>query len=313
VSAAREELEGRLQHTLDERYHHRHPFNLRMHAGELSREEIRTWVRNRYYYQTRIPIKDGLILSKAQEPAFRRDWIRRIQDHDGNAEHDGGLSLWLDLAQAVGLERRSVEALEDILPGVRAACDAYVEFVASHDLLESVAASLTELRAGALMRERAAAWETHYRWVEPAGLAYFRARTTQAPADAEEGLRFVLENARTAEDQDRCLAALERKCQILWNLLDAVDAANARPRLARRAQLRNDPDDPMLVLPERAVRLNGSGGEILALCDGKRSAREIADALRKRHPDVQNIENDVHHFLAEMRRLGALEHNDRRT
>ena len=303
-------LETRLQHTLDERYHHRHPFNLRMHAGDLSPDEIRTWVRNRYYYQTRIPIKDGLILAKAQEPAFRRAWIRRIHDHDGDREHSGGLALWLALAEAVGLDRKSVEKLEGVLPGVQSACDAYVEFVTSHDLLESVAATVTALRAGALMDERAAAWEARYTWVKPEGLQYFRTRTTQAPADAEEGLRFVLENAKTPEDRDRCVAALELICQILWNLLDAVDAAHARPQLARHAQLRLDADEPMLVLPERAVRLNESGGEILSLCDGKRTARDIADALRERHPDVPALENDVHQFLAEMRRLGALEHGD---
>ena len=305
-------LEDRLQRTLDERYHHRHPFNLRMHAGGLSRDEIRTWVRNRYYYQTRIPIKDGLILAKAQEPAFRREWIRRIHDHDGDAERAGGLALWLDLAEAVGLDRDSVERLDGVLPGVQSACDAYVEFVRSHDLLESVASSLTELRAGALMRERAAAWETHYTWVKPEGLRYFRARTTQAPTDAEESLRFVLENAKASEDRDRCVAALERKCQILWSLLDAVDAAHARPRLARRAQLRLGADEPMVVLPERAVRLNESGSEILALCDGERTAREIAGELQRRHPEVHSLEDDVHDFLAEMGRLGALEHGDDR-
>ncbi len=305
-------LEDRLRRTLDERYHHRHPFNLRMHAGTLTRDEIRTWVRNRYYYQTRIPIKDGLILAKAQEPAFRREWIRRIHDHDGDAERAGGLALWLDLAEAVGLDRDSVERLDAILPGVQSACDAYVEFVRSHDLLESVASSLTELRAGDLMRERAAAWQAHYAWVKPEGLHYFRTRTTQAPADAEEGLRFVLENAKTPEDRDCCVAALERKCQILWSLLDAVDAAHARPRLTRRAQLRRDADEPMVVLPERAVRLNQSGSEILALCDGERTAREIAGELQRRHPEVHSLEDDVHDFLAEMRRLGAVEHGDDR-
>ena len=78
------DLEARLRRVLDERYHHRHPFNLRMHEGRLAPDELRTWVRNRYYYQTRIPIKDGLILAKAGDPRFRRSWIRRIRDH----EHD---------------------------------------------------------------------------------------------------------------------------------------------------------------------------------------------------------------------------------
>jgi pyrroloquinoline-quinone synthase len=299
-------FEARLRRVLGERYHHRHPFNLRMHAGTLTRDEIRTWVRNRYYYQTRIPIKDGLILAKAQDPGFRREWIRRIRDHDGERAGTGGLELWLALAEAVGLERAEVESLSHVLPGVRAACDAYVEFVASHDLLESVASSLTEMSAGEIMRARIAAFEEHYPWVKPEGLAYFRARTKQAPADSQEGLHFVLTHARSREEQERCVRALERKCEILWSLLDAVEAAHRCPRLASHAQLRGGAE-ALLVLPERAVRLNESGREILALCDGRRTADELARSLRERHPAAPGIEGDVHAFLAEMEALGAVE------
>src|SRR4029450_1320079 len=148
------DLEARLRAIGAERYHHCHPFNLRMHAGLLSRDELRSWVANRYCYQTRIPLKDGLILAKSGDPAFRRGWIGRIQDHDGTAEREGGLALWLALARAVGLDERRVASLADVLPGVRRACDAYVEFVERHDLLESVASSLTELFAGDIMDAR---------------------------------------------------------------------------------------------------------------------------------------------------------------
>ena len=300
-------LESRLRAIGTERYHHRHPFNLRMHAGTLSPEEIRTWVANRYYYQTRIPVKDGLILAKSADPAFRRSWIGRIQDHDGTAEREGGLALWLALARAVGLDAERVARLEGVLPGVRRACDAYVAFVESHDLLESVAASLTELFAGDIMGERIAAFEEHYPWVDAEGLRYFRSRTVQAPSDARTGLAFVLTHARSPEDQERCAAALERKCEILWSLLDAIEAAHARPALSRAAQARLDDPEPMVVLPERAVKLRGSGREILALCDGERSALEVVDALRARHPEVPHLADDVHDFVDEMVKLGVLE------
>lgn len=308
MSAPKAGLEQRLRAVLAERYHDRHPFNVRMHEGRLSQDEIRTWVRNRYYYQTRIPVKDGLILTKSGSPEFRREWVGRIQDHDGRRPGEGGLELWLRLAEAVGLDRADVERCERILPGVRAACDAYVEFVAGHDLLESVAASLTEAAAGEIMKVRIAAWEKHYPWVDPEGLRYFRTRTEQAPKDAAFGMAFVIEHAKTLEDEDRCVAALERKCEILWRLLDAVEAAGRRPRLAAHARLRPDPADgaPTVVLPERAVRLNRSGEAILALCDGQRSAEAIAVALREAHPDADGIETEVHGFLAEMERLGVL-------
>ncbi len=300
------EFEARLRRIGDERYHHRHPFHLRMHDGALTREEIQTWVRNRYYYQTRIPIKDGLILSKAQDAGFRREWIRRIRDHDGDRPGEGGLELWLTLADAVSLDRRSVESLEGVLPGVRRACDAYVQFVESHELLESVASSLTELFAGDIMKVRIAAFEKHYPWVHAEGLRYFASRTRQAPRDAAEGLRFVLREARTRADQDRCLAALERKCEILWSLLDAIEAAHASPRLAPSAQLRSE-EPALVVLPERAVQLNDTGREILARCDGSRTANAIAGDLRRRHPEVEGVESDVHDFLDQMRQLGVLE------
>jgi pyrroloquinoline-quinone synthase len=302
-----EEFEARLRRIGEERYHHRHPFNLRMHEGDLSREEIRTWVRNRYYYQTRIPIKDGLIVAKAQDPAFRRDWIRRIRDHDGDRPGQGGLALWLALAEAVGLSRAEVEGLECILPGVRAACDDYVRFVESHDLLTSVASSLTELFAGDIMHVRIAAFETHYPWVAAEGLRYFRSRTEQAPSDAAWGLDYVLREASTREDQERCCAALERKCEILWRLLDAIAAAHTRPRLCRHAQLREEDSEILVVLPERAVKLNPSGREILALCDGERTAADVAAELRRGHPEVAELESDVHEFLGSMRSLGVLE------
>jgi len=308
VSWSEEEFERRLRAVGEERYHHRHPFNLRMHQGALSPEELRTWVRNRYYYQTRIPIKDGLILAKANDPGFRREWVRRIHDHDGIDEASGGLVLWLVLAEAVGLERGEVESQARVLPGVRRACDAYVEFVQGHDLLESVAASLTELFAGDIMALRIAAFEKHYLWVKSEGLDYFRSRTRQAPADARHGLRTVLDQAQSSEDQQRCVAALTRKCEILWSLLDAVEAAHARPRLSAHAQLRPEPDGgELVVLPERAVQLDANAGQILALCDGERCADDVAQELRARHPEASGIEADVHDFLDEMRRLGVLE------
>jgi pyrroloquinoline-quinone synthase len=301
------EFEARLRGILEERYHDRHPFNLRMHAGTLTPEEIRRWVRNRYYYQTRIPIKDGLILTKAEDPGFRRGWIRRIHDHDGTPAQEGGLELWLRLAEAVGLERAEVASLGNVLPGVRRACDAYVDFVSAHDLLESVASSLTELTSGALLGARAEAFEKHYPWVASEGLEYFRGRTRQAPRDAEEGLAFVLEHARSPEDQQRCAAALERKCEILWSLLDAVEWGGAKPRLSPHCQLRHEDEVSLAVLPERAVRLDGSSRKILTACDGQRCVEEVATEMARLHPEVQGIEGDVYDFLEHMERNGVLE------
>ncbi len=302
-----EEFAAALRHIGEERYHHKHPFNVRMHAGKLSRRAIQIWVANRYYYQTRIPIKDSLILTKSPEAEFRREWVQRIHDHDGARPGEGGLELWLQLAQAVGLERGPVAGLENVLPGVRRACDAYVEFVSGHDLLESVAASLTELFAGLIMVTRIAAFREHYTWVEPSGLDYFLSRARQAPKDSSFGLAYVTEHAQTRPDQERCLSALRRKCEILWSLIDAVERAASRHLIFAHALVREEPDGaPIIVLAERAVRLGGSGREILSLCDGERTGSDVARSMCERHPAERNVADDVHEFLGEIAAAGAL-------
>lgn len=209
------------------RYHDEHPFHRRMHEGALSRAELGRWVANRYYYQTRIPIKDAIILSKSEDPAFRRMWIQRVHDHDGTERDEGGLVRWQRLGDAVGLDRGELLSYKAVLPGVRFACDAYVHFVRDATLVEAVASSLTEFFAPDLMVKRIAAWEKHYPWVERSGLDYFRSRVTQGRRDSEQAIAFVIAHARTAELQERCVAALVHKTEILWHLLDAVQMAGA--------------------------------------------------------------------------------------
>ena len=225
----------RLRAEAAQRYHDQHFFHVAMHRGTLSREQLQAWTRNRFYYQTRIPIKDALILAKSEDPAFRRAWIRRIHDHDGHVEGEGGIELWLRLAEGVGLDRGEVERCEGVLPGVRFACDAYVELVRERSLLEAVASSLTELVAPELMSKRIVAWEQHYPWVRSDVLAYFRTRVPRARTDSQEALAFVTEHATTRELQERCVAALVRKTEILWHLLDCVAAAYGPQRPAADA------------------------------------------------------------------------------
>jgi pyrroloquinoline quinone (PQQ) biosynthesis protein C len=49
------------------RYHNLHPFHVRMDAGELSREDLRRWVANRFYYQR-------CSSSRESSPASMRTW-----------------------------------------------------------------------------------------------------------------------------------------------------------------------------------------------------------------------------------------------
>ncbi|HVJ89082.1 MAG TPA: pyrroloquinoline-quinone synthase PqqC [Labilithrix sp.] len=221
----RESFLARLREEGAKRYHDRHDFHVRMHAGKLSRRQIQAWVENRFYYQTRIPIKDAIILSKSEDRTFRRTWMRRISDHDGNEPGQGGIAQWLRLAKGVGLDVDEVEQMKHVLPGVRFACDAYVSLVRERPLVEAVAASLTEFFSPDIMARRIAAWEQHYPWVDADTLAYFRDRVTRAREDSREAIDYVLANATTRVTQERCIEALIRKTEILWELLDAIDRA----------------------------------------------------------------------------------------
>ena len=219
-------LVARLRSEGEKRYHDRHPFHLAMHAGTLTKRQIQAWVENRYAYQARIPRKDALVLAKSEDPAFRRVWIRRIVDHDGAAEGEGGLAMWERLAEGVGLDVARVKAQKDVLPGVRFACDGYLALVEKSPLVVAVASSLTEFFSPDIMSKRVLAWETHYPWVSPHVLEYFRSRVPRAARDSREAIDFVSAHAVTRELEDACVAALIEKCSILWALLDAVAYAH---------------------------------------------------------------------------------------
>jgi pyrroloquinoline-quinone synthase len=212
-----------------QRYHHLHPFHRRMNEGLLDRRQIQGWVANRYYYQETIPRKDAAILANCPDREVRRHWVRRIVDHDGTVngtvDGGGGIEAWLRLGEAVGLSREEVADERHVVPGVRFAVDAYLNFARTRPWVEAVASSLTELFAPDLMAARIAALERHYPWIDPAGLAYFRARLTQAPRDSEHALRVVTQRCRTPEQQAAAVAALSFKCDVLWSMLDAIDRA----------------------------------------------------------------------------------------
>jgi pyrroloquinoline-quinone synthase len=208
-------------------YHDRHPFHQKMNEGGLSHRQIQCWVANRFAYQASIPRKDAAILANCPDREVRRRWVRRILDHDGTADGEGGIEAWLRLGEAVGLTRQEVEDERHVVPGVRFAVDAYVTFARTRPWVEAVASSLTELFAPDLMAERLTAFERHYPWIDPRGLAYFRARLTQAPRDAEHALQVVTERCRTPDQRAAAVAALSFKCDVLWSMLDAIDRAHA--------------------------------------------------------------------------------------
>ena len=223
-----EEVIARLR-TQGARYHNLHPFHRRMDAGELTREELQRWVANRFYYQRCIPLKDAAIMSNCPEIEVRREWVRRIVDHDGTTDGTGGIESWLRLGEALGVSRGELLSERHVLPGVRYAVDAYVNFARRKPWIEAVASSLTELFGPAAIRVRLDALERHYDWIDPEGLEYFRARLVQAPRDAQYALDLTVERCRTREQQEAAVAALRFKTEMLWAQLEAIEGGDTQP------------------------------------------------------------------------------------
>jgi pyrroloquinoline-quinone synthase len=216
-----EEFERQLR-SLGNRYHIHHPFQVMMNRGELTREQIQGWVCNRFYYQISIPLKDGALISNCPDREVRRQWVQRILDHDGREGHEGGIEAWVRLGEACGLTRDDVESLRHVLPGVRFAVDAYVNFVRRADWREAVSSSLTELFAPTIHKERLANWPKYYPWIDVGGLEYFRRRLKEAHRDVDHGLGLTLQYFTTRTQQEKVIRIVQFKLDVLWTMLDAM-------------------------------------------------------------------------------------------
>ena len=223
MSAAwsREEFAAQLR-AQEHAYHIHHPFNVMLNSGAADPDQIRAWVANRFYYQINIPLKDAAILSNCTDRAVRRAWVQRILDHDGYGNDAGGIESWLRLGEAVGLARDAVENLQLVLPGVRFAVDAYVNFARRAPWQEAVCSSLTELFAPEIHKQRLANWPQHYPWIDTAGLHYFQSRISLARRDVEFGLEFTLDHFNTRALQLRAIDILKFKLDVLWQMSDAM-------------------------------------------------------------------------------------------
>ncbi len=226
------ELEARLRQIGAERYHSLHPFHKLLHGGGCSHGQVQAWVLNRFCYQSHIPMKDAALLSRCEDLELRREWRKRIEDHDGTGGgNEGGIERWLVLAEAVGLDRDDVVQLRGLLPATRFAVEAYVRFVRERSLLEAVASSLTELFAPKIHEERIAGLLAHYDFANERTMAYFKRRLKEAPEDVKFGLAYVTREARTRDQQEAVLDAVRFKTGMLWAQLDALHHAYVVPGL----------------------------------------------------------------------------------
>jgi coenzyme PQQ biosynthesis protein C len=223
---SKEEFEAQIRAIAPERYHDLHVFHKLLHGGKLSKDQVAAWALNRYVYQEAIPRKDAAFMSRVHDRDFRREWLHRIQDHDGNLiDDEGGLERWFRLTDCLGFDRAYVASMEGALPATKFAVESYVRYVVEQPLVVAAASQLTELFAPSIHRERIAGMLANYSFVNEEVMAYFKRRLTQAPRDVSFTLEFVKEHARTRDEQEACVEAVRFKCDVLWAQLDALHLA----------------------------------------------------------------------------------------
>ena len=218
---SRKEFEKKIR-AKEKYYHINHEFHILMNSGKLDKPAIQGWVANRFYYQVAIPVKDAAIMSNCWDREVRRQWIQRIIDHDGTAGDEGGIEAWLLLGEAVGLKRKDLWSHKYLLPGVKFAIDAYVNFAKQQPWEVAASSSLTELFAPKIHQKRLDKWPEYYPWIDEKGYSYFRKRLKEARRDVQHGLDITLDFYKTREEQERMLNVLQFKLDVLWTMLDCM-------------------------------------------------------------------------------------------
>ena len=304
-----DEFESRLRDIGKERYHDNCKFHHLLHSGKLNKGQVQAWALNRYYYQINISIKDSALMSRIKDPELRRVWIKRILDHDGRKDDEGGIERWYKLTDGLDMDREYVKSTKGILPATRFSVDAYVTFVKEKSLLEGVTSSLTELFAPKIHKERIVGMLENYDFINDQTMAYFKKRVDQATDDADFVLDYAIKNAHTRQEQEDVCEALKFKTDVLWVMQDALYHSYINghvppgafmpedlmtdiltidgdivPKFPKHVKFKyNEPrKEWVLLAPEKLVKPDQIAVEILKLVDGIKTVKKIANELSQK-------------------------------
>ena len=86
-------------------------------------------------------------------------------------------------------------------------------------------------------------------------------------------------------------------------------AGNNKPALATGCRWGGSKEEPVLLFPEGAIKVKGTGLAILGLCDGQRTVSEIIAELQRQYfgADMQRIREDAEKFLEQLQEKRILD------
>ena len=85
--------------------------------------------------------------------------------------------------------------------------------------------------------------------------------------------------------------------------------AQSKPRLAPGCRLGENNQQRVLLMPERALRLNGPSLEIVQRCDGQHTVQQIISDLQQIYSKAapKKVETDILDYLARLHDQRALD------
>ena len=202
-------------HTLDARVHARsilqHPFYIAWERGALTRAQLAIYARTYYPHVHAFPRYLEATIERTDDAASRVELQRNLADELSRpkAHHE----LWLDFADALGLDRHRV-ATAPPTPSARATVETF-ERLTSRDLASGLAALYAyESQQPEVSRRKMGGLRESYGVRSATGLAYFEVHAT-TDLQHREGERKALA---------RCLAGGTSPAVVLDAATDALDA-----------------------------------------------------------------------------------------
>lgn len=206
-----------------------HPFQLRLNRGDLQPFQVRAWVANRFYYEANVPSADTAALTRCAVLARGRVGSACTLRDDCRAEPGDrdarGIHAWAQLAASVGLKAQDLRRHRHVRAGVRIAVDAFGQFVRRTPHEAASLSFLTALFSPTLQVDRLGAWPRLYPWIEPEGFAHFLSRIPGASPRLALGDEVAQVWLSTRTRQERAVAALKFRLDVLRSMLDVIEHA----------------------------------------------------------------------------------------
>lgn len=193
------------------------PTRVLLIRGKLTKDQVKTWVKQLYYYRVNVPRKELYILANCPVKEIRMERMQKYMEEEDDRVIGGKVgphaALWLKLGEGLGISREEMEDFRDLTGEYRLLVDSWLAYARNHSWLEGAAMSFDEDggtgRGGEGMK-LAEALAKFYQ-VPEWGLVHF---TLHSELDIEHGSStrdLIKKYALTEEQQNRVREAVTFK------------------------------------------------------------------------------------------------------